>query len=128
MRRNTRPEGSKAIRPVVSLDDIRRGREAAKEVYMDEKIEHYILDIVFATRFPEEYKLDKLKPLIAYGASPRASTWLPHRKCTHSCADGPTSFRKTCGPSRRTSFATASGLPTRPKPKTYAPKRSSTPS
>ena len=73
MRRNTRPEGSKAIRPVVSLDDIRRGREAAKEVYMDEKIEHYILDIVFATRFPEEYKLDKLKPLIAYGASPRGS-------------------------------------------------------
>ena len=40
---------------------------------MDEKIEHYILDIVFATRFPEEYKLDKLKPLIAYGASPRGS-------------------------------------------------------
>ena len=73
MRRNTRPEGSKAIRPVVSLDDIRQGREAAKEVYMDEKIEHYILDIVFATRFPEEYKLDKLKPLIAYGASPRGS-------------------------------------------------------
>jgi MoxR-like ATPase len=40
---------------------------------MDEKIEQYILDIVFATRFPEEYKLNKLKPLISYGASPRAS-------------------------------------------------------
>jgi len=40
---------------------------------MDEKIEQYILDIVFATRFPEEYKLHKLKPLISYGASPRAS-------------------------------------------------------
>jgi MoxR-like ATPase len=40
---------------------------------MDEKVEHYILDIVFATRFPEKYKLDQLKPLIAYGGSPRAS-------------------------------------------------------
>ena len=40
---------------------------------MDEKIENYILDIVFATRYPENYKLDKLKPLIAYGGSPRAS-------------------------------------------------------
>jgi MoxR-like ATPase len=40
---------------------------------MDEKIEQYILDIVFATRFPDEYKLNKLKPLISYGASPRAS-------------------------------------------------------
>ena len=68
-----RKEGTKAIRPVVSLEDIRRGRDAAKEVYMDEKIEQYILDIVFATRFPSEYKLDKLKPLIAYGASPRGS-------------------------------------------------------
>lgn len=73
MRRNTSSEGMAKIRPVVSLDDIRRGREAAKEVYMDEKIEKYILDIVFATRYPEEYKLDKLKPLIAYGASPRGS-------------------------------------------------------
>lgn len=129
MRRNTRPEGSKAIRPVVSLDDIRRGREAAKEVYMDEKIEHYILDIVFATRFPEEYKLDKLKPLIAYGASPRGSINLVTASKVYAFLRGrPTSFRKTCGPSLRTSFATASGLPTRPKPKTYAPKRSSTPS
>ncbi len=73
MRRIAGTEGTKAIRPVVSLEDIRRGREAAKEVYMDEKIEQYILDIVFATRFPGEYKLDKLKPLIAYGASPRGS-------------------------------------------------------
>jgi MoxR-like ATPase len=44
-----------------------------REVYMDEKIEQYILDIVFATRFPEEYKLAKLKPYISYGGSPRAS-------------------------------------------------------
>ena len=45
---------------------------------MDEKIEQYILDIVFASRFPEEYKLAKLKPLISYGASPRASINLAH--------------------------------------------------
>ncbi|MDD4820002.1 MAG: MoxR family ATPase [Flavobacteriales bacterium] len=73
MRNITSAEGQKKIRPVVSLDDIKRGREAAKEVYMDEKIEKYILDIIFATRFPSQYKLDNLKPLIAYGASPRGS-------------------------------------------------------
>ena len=48
-------------------------RKTVREVYMDEKIERYIIDIVFATRNPEEYKLSKLKPLIAYGGSPRAS-------------------------------------------------------
>jgi len=53
--------------------DIMKARETAKEVYMDEKIERYILDLVFATRYPDEYKLDKLKPMITYGASPRAS-------------------------------------------------------
>ena len=73
MRSNTSPEGQKIIRPVVTLEDIKRGREAAKEVYMDEKIEKYILDIIFATRFPSQYKLDNLKPLISYGASPRGS-------------------------------------------------------
>ncbi len=61
------------IRPVVSLKDILEAREAVKEVYMDEKIEKYILDIVFATRHPEDFKLPKLKNLISYGGSPRAS-------------------------------------------------------
>lgn len=61
------------VQPVVTLEQILRGREAAREVYMDEKIEQYILDIIFASRFPEEYKLPDLKPLIAYGASPRGS-------------------------------------------------------
>jgi MoxR-like ATPase len=54
------------------------GRQLVREVYMDEKIEQYILDIVFATRFPEDYKLAKLKPLISYGGSPRASISLAH--------------------------------------------------
>ena len=53
--------------------DIMGARKIVKEVYMDEKIERYILDLVFATRYPDEYKLGKLKPMITYGASPRAS-------------------------------------------------------
>src|SRR5512136_238156 len=58
---------------VVSTADILRARSVIGEVYMDEKVEKYILDIVFATRNPKDFKLDKLTSLISYGASPRAS-------------------------------------------------------
>ena len=61
------------VNPVVSVEQILRAQEAVTEVYMDEKIEKYILDIVFATRYPENYKLAELKPLISFGASPRGS-------------------------------------------------------
>ncbi|HMW66040.1 MAG TPA: AAA family ATPase [Chitinophagaceae bacterium] len=61
------------IKQVVSVQEVLRARELTKQIYMDEKIEQYILDIVFATRQPGNYKLEKLKPLIAYGASPRGS-------------------------------------------------------
>jgi MoxR-like ATPase len=61
------------VQAVVSPSDILKARSAVQDVYMDEKIEHYILDIVFATRRPAEFKLDKLTTLISYGASPRAS-------------------------------------------------------
>jgi len=61
------------INPVVSIEQILRAQDAVKEVYMDEKIEKYILDIIFATRYPEQFKLDSLKPFISYGASPRGS-------------------------------------------------------
>ena len=61
------------INPVVSIEQIKLAQEAVKEVYMDEKIEKYILDIIFATRYPEKYKLESLKPLISFGASPRGS-------------------------------------------------------
>lgn len=61
------------VSQVVSIDQILRAQEAVREVYMDEKIEKYILDIIFATRYPEKYKLEKLKPLISFGASPRGS-------------------------------------------------------
>jgi len=58
---------------VISTKEIIRARDLVKEVYMDEKIEQYIIDIVFATRFPEQYGLEKLKNLISFGGSPRAS-------------------------------------------------------
>jgi MoxR-like ATPase len=61
------------IQATVSPSDILKARSAVQDVYMDEKIERYILDIVFATRRPAEFKLEKLTPLISYGASPRAS-------------------------------------------------------
>ena len=61
------------VNPVVSVEQILKAQAAVREVYMDEKIEKYILDIVFATRYPEKYKLAELKPLISFGASPRGS-------------------------------------------------------
>jgi MoxR-like ATPase len=73
IRYNLNPQGMAKINPVVQPEDIMKARQLVREVYMDEKIEQYILDIVFATRFPDDYKLHKLKPLISYGASPRAS-------------------------------------------------------
>lgn len=83
LRSNTSSE-STSVQPVISSEDIIRGRELVKEVYLDEKIEKYILDIVFATRNPEEYKLAKLKPLIQYGSSPRASISLAQAAKSHA--------------------------------------------
>ncbi|MBL0234451.1 MAG: AAA family ATPase [Chitinophagaceae bacterium] len=62
-----------SINPVVSISEVINARTLTHQIYMDEKIEKYILDIVFATRRPDQYKLDKLSPLISYGASPRGS-------------------------------------------------------
>jgi MoxR-like ATPase len=61
------------VTPVLHPNDIIEARKVVKDVYMDEKIERYILDIVFSTRFPEEYGLGKLKSMISFGASPRAT-------------------------------------------------------
>jgi len=61
------------IKPVVSVKQILEAQKAVREVYMDEKIEKYILDIIFATRYPERYGLAEIKPLISFGASPRGS-------------------------------------------------------
>jgi len=75
MRRVTKT-GEAKVKPIVSPPEIVRAREAVKEIYIDEKIEKYIVDIVFATRNPVKYGLDELKDLITFGASPRASIFL----------------------------------------------------
>jgi len=72
MRQNIAPNTIE-VKSVINPKDILAARALVQEVYMDEKIERYILDIVFATRTPKDFKLDKLTPLINYGASPRAS-------------------------------------------------------
>ncbi len=65
----TFPKATTILKP----EDIIKARKVVKDVYMDEKIEKYIVDIVFATRYPENYQLQKYKDMISYGASPRAS-------------------------------------------------------
>ena len=73
IRKNILDEINQIIHPVVKPETIIKARESVKKVYMDEKIENYILDMVFATREPEIFRLKEIKPLISYGASPRAS-------------------------------------------------------
>lgn len=73
IRQNVQGMSFPSVKQVVSVQEVLNARDLARQVYMDEKIEQYILDIVFATRSPGEYKLEKLKPLISYGASPRGS-------------------------------------------------------
>jgi len=73
IRQNVQGAKSPEVSQVVSMQEITQAKDLTRQIYMDEKVENYILDIVFATRFPDKYKLEKLKPLIAYGGSPRAS-------------------------------------------------------
>jgi len=73
MRRNLAAGGFAKITQVVSTAEILKARKSVKKIYMDEKIEQYILDIVFATRNPQDYGLEKLQHLISFGASPRGS-------------------------------------------------------
>ncbi|MBO9199122.1 MoxR family ATPase [Niastella sp. MAH-29] len=73
IRQNLQGEKGPQVSQVVTMQEIKEAKDLARQIYMDEKVENYILDIVFATRFPDKYKLEKLKPLIAYGGSPRAS-------------------------------------------------------
>jgi len=76
MKRMATTNGEIVINPVISPEDLKRARKVVNDVYIDEKINRYILDIVFATREPQAYKLSDLSPLIHYGASPRASIFL----------------------------------------------------
>uniref|UniRef100_UPI0035B53A68 AAA family ATPase n=1 Tax=Panacibacter ginsenosidivorans TaxID=1813871 RepID=UPI0035B53A68 len=73
IRQQVQNEVLPSINTVASVAEIMQARDLVKQVYMDEKIEQYIVDIVFATRFPDQYNLSKLKALINYGASPRGS-------------------------------------------------------
>ncbi len=73
IRSNVRKEGLSKINKVVNPDQILYARELVREVYLDEKIEQYIVDLVYATREPQEYGMEDLKPLIEFGCSPRAS-------------------------------------------------------
>ena len=61
------------VNPIVRAEDIMNAQKVVREVYLDEKIEQYIADIVFATRYPDKYGLSELKDLIGFGGSPRAS-------------------------------------------------------
>ncbi len=83
MRQNLNGQKSE-IKAVVTLETILKARESIKKVYMDEKIENYILDIVFATRRPEDYRLASLRPLINFGASPRGSISLANAARVHA--------------------------------------------
>lgn len=71
--RNNLKGAFEKVQAVVSTKQILTAQETVREVYMDEKIENYILNLIFATRYPENYKLDLIKPLISFGASPRGS-------------------------------------------------------
>jgi len=73
LRQNTKQIISAPVNPVVSVREIAEARQLVRTIYMDEKIEQYILDIVFATRYPDQYGLSAIKPLISYGGSPRAT-------------------------------------------------------
>jgi MoxR-like ATPase len=73
IRQNTIGLNFPPINPVASTSEILTAKELVRQVYLDEKVENYILDIVFATRYPDKYNLPKLKALIGFGGSPRAS-------------------------------------------------------
>jgi len=73
IRQNVQGAKPPEVSQVVSVQEILQAKDLVRSIYMDEKVEAYILDIVFATRFPDKYNLLKLKPLISYGGSPRAS-------------------------------------------------------
>jgi len=83
MRRNL-SQGFEKVNAVATTAEILKARESVLKIYMDDKIERYIIDIVFATREPEAYRLSDLKPLITFGGSPRASINLAKAAKAHA--------------------------------------------
>lgn len=76
------------VKAAVQLEQILKAREAADSIYVDEKVKNYIVDLVFATRRPEEYKLENMASYILYGASPRASIYLTQAAKAYAFLDG----------------------------------------
>lgn len=76
------------IQPVVDVEKIINARKLVENIYVDDKIKAYVVDIVNATRFPEKYKLDKIKPWIRYGASPRATIFLVQAAKAYAFIEG----------------------------------------
>ena len=109
----------KSVNKVISPEDIVKARKVVEDVYMDEKIEKYIIDIIFATREPAEYNLQKLQNLIAYGGSPRASISLAKAARAYAF------IRRRGYVIPEDVRATASDSPTRPRPRTSPRRRSS---
>ena len=76
------------INPVVSTQEIIQGKNLVREIYMDEKVEQYIIDIVFSTRYPDQYGLGRMKAMLSYGGSPRASINLALASKAHAFMNG----------------------------------------
>ena len=76
IRMNMQPGGFTTPNAICDPNDILKARNVVRQIYMDEKIEQYIIDIVFASRYPKQYGLDDHENLVSFGASPRASIWL----------------------------------------------------
>jgi MoxR-like ATPase len=87
LKKMARSAAAVEVNPVISPEDIKRLRELSDEIYMDEKIEEYIVNIVEATRKPEKYKLD-IRQLIRYGASPRATIFLAMASKANALLEG----------------------------------------
>ena len=88
LRNQVQPTPPKKIKPIISINQIIEGKNLVRDIYLDEKIEQYIVDIVFASRFPEDYQLSNLKPLINFGASPRGSINLAITAKAHAFLNG----------------------------------------
>jgi MoxR-like ATPase len=87
MRRQARTSKAVDVKAVASPEQILEARRVINDIYMDEKVERYIIDLIFATRQPEEYKLKDLRALISYGASPRATINLNLASRAHAFMD-----------------------------------------
>ncbi len=88
MRKVAGKDNSEPVTPVLKPEDVLKARELADAVYMDAKVEDYIVDIVFATREPKNYKLNDIENLIEYGASPRATIFLARAARVHALMEG----------------------------------------